>query len=94
MWRTIFQWYVEAEVFEDVNEVHRGERSIEESEHRLKSFTLRAMQDQRKLKNRDALETFLELNLVILNAKKVCANFTLARIGLPNAISIAPICKC
>lgn len=70
--------YTEAEVFENVAEVQRGERSVEESEHRLKLFAERVTQwglgDQRKLKkmkSRNALETFLELNLFILNIKKV-----------------------
>lgn len=51
---------------------------MEESENRLKLFaervTQRGLGDGRKLKlktSRDALETFLELNLFILNIKKV-----------------------
>lgn len=78
-WREIFQLYVEAEVFENVQEVRRGERSVEECEHRLKLFaervTQRGLGDQRmlkKMKSRDALEAFLELNVFILNIKKVC----------------------
>ncbi|KAG6878457.1 hypothetical protein C0993_006297 [Termitomyces sp. T159_Od127] len=76
-WREIFQLYVEAEVFESVHELDRGERSVEESEKRLKQFaervTIRGLGDQRKLKSktsREALETFLELNVFILNIKK------------------------
>jgi hypothetical protein len=69
---------VEAEVFESVSEASRGERSVDESEHRLKLFaervTQRGLGDGRKLKlkqSRAALETFLELNVFILNIKKV-----------------------
>ncbi|KAJ7661251.1 SPX domain-containing protein [Mycena rosella] len=76
-WREIFQLYVEAEVFESVSERTRGARSIEESETRLKQFaervTTRGLGDGRKLKlpqSRKALESFLELNLFILNVKK------------------------
>ncbi|KAG6866165.1 hypothetical protein C0991_008119 [Blastosporella zonata] len=76
-WREIFQLYIEAEVFESVHELDRGERSVEESEKRLKLFaervTSRGLGDDRKLKtkqSREALETFLELNLFILNIKK------------------------
>ncbi|KAJ7139076.1 SPX domain-containing protein [Mycena epipterygia] len=76
-WREIFQLYVEAEVFESVSERNRGERTIEESETRLKQFaervTTRGLGDGRKLKlqqSRKALESFLELNLFILNVKK------------------------
>lgn len=78
-WREIFQLYVEAEVFESVSEASRGEWSVEESEQRLKLFaervTRRGLGDGRHLKmkhSRAALETFLELNLFILNIKKVC----------------------
>ncbi|KAG5653773.1 hypothetical protein H0H81_010614 [Sphagnurus paluster] len=76
-WREIFQLYIEAEVFESVHELDRGERSLEESETRLKLFaeriSARGLGDERKLKNkasREALETFLELNIFILNIKK------------------------
>ncbi|TFK37062.1 SPX domain-containing protein [Crucibulum laeve] len=74
-WREIFQLYVEAEVFESVGEATRGERTIEESEKRLQQFaervTTRGLQRKWKLKqSRDALETFLQLNMFILNIKK------------------------
>ncbi|KAJ6551658.1 hypothetical protein B0H19DRAFT_175761 [Mycena capillaripes] len=76
-WREIFQLYVESEIFESVSERNRGERTIEESETRLKLFaervTIRGLGDGRKLKlpqSRKALESFLQLNLFILNVKK------------------------
>ncbi|KAF9007547.1 hypothetical protein BDQ17DRAFT_221387 [Cyathus striatus] len=76
-WREIFQLYVETEVFESVSEATRGERTVEDSEERLKKFADRVAQrglgDKRKLKlaqSRRALEGFLELNLFILNVKK------------------------
>ncbi|KAJ7049489.1 SPX domain-containing protein [Mycena amicta] len=76
-WREIFQLYVEAEIFESVSERHRGERTVEDAEERLKLFvervTARALGDGRKLKlpqSRAALQSFLQLNLFILNVKK------------------------
>ncbi|KAJ6447875.1 hypothetical protein C8R45DRAFT_850636 [Mycena sanguinolenta] len=76
-WREIFQIYVETEIFESVNELHPGERTIEEAETRLKQFaervTARGLGDSRQLKlpqSRKALQSFLELNLFILNVKK------------------------
>jgi hypothetical protein len=77
-WREIFQLYIEAEVFENASEVNRGERTVEEVEQRLKLFaervTRRGLGDERELKlrqSRTALETFLELNMFILDVKKV-----------------------
>jgi hypothetical protein len=77
-WREIFQIYLEAEVFEAVGERTRGERTVEESEKRLQQFAERVTQnglgDKRKFKLKqsiEALETFLSLNLFILNVKKV-----------------------
>ncbi|KAF8955392.1 SPX domain-containing protein [Flammula alnicola] len=76
-WREIFQIYVETEVFESVEEATRGERTVEESEKRLQQFAERVTQhglgDRRKFKLKqsiEALETFLSLNLFILNIKK------------------------
>ncbi|KAF9527206.1 SPX domain-containing protein [Crepidotus variabilis] len=76
-WREIFQLYVESEVFESVSETHHGECSIEESEKRLQQFaqrvTTRGLGDGREFKLKqsiDALQTFLDLNLFILNIKK------------------------
>jgi hypothetical protein len=61
-----------------VNERNRGERSVEESETRLKQFveraTARGLDDAHKFKlpqSRQALQSFLKLNLFILNVKKV-----------------------
>ncbi|KAF9443837.1 hypothetical protein P691DRAFT_678684 [Macrolepiota fuliginosa MF-IS2] len=80
-WREIFQLYMEAEVFESVHEQYRGERSAEESERRLQLFTEQttqrglAAQGQFKLKeSQSALETFLQLNVFILNIKFRLAN--------------------
>ncbi|EJD02279.1 uncharacterized protein FOMMEDRAFT_168777 [Fomitiporia mediterranea MF3/22] len=76
-WREIFQLYVEAEIFESVHEQDRGERSIAETERRLAFFaeqvTTRGLSDRRKLKykeSRDALESFLQLNVFLVNLKK------------------------
>ncbi|KAJ7698869.1 SPX domain-containing protein [Mycena metata] len=74
-WREIFQLYVEAEIFESVG--YRREHGIEESEKRMKQFaervTDRGLGGGRQLKlpqSRKALESFLQLNLFILNVKK------------------------
>ncbi|KAJ7275743.1 hypothetical protein C8J57DRAFT_1311579 [Mycena rebaudengoi] len=80
--REIFQLYLEAEVFESVSERDRGERTIEDSENRLTLFAervaARGLGDRRKLKllrSRQALESFLQLNVFILSVKKFeCAN--------------------
>ncbi|EGN97125.1 hypothetical protein SERLA73DRAFT_110234 [Serpula lacrymans var. lacrymans S7.3] len=76
-WREIFQLYVEAEVFEGIGEINRGERTVEESEKRLRLFSERVSQrgldSKQKLKlkqSRDALGTFLKLNFFILDLKK------------------------
>lgn len=82
-WREIFQLYVEAEVFESLSERNRGERSVEDSEERMALFaervTGRGFRDARKLKSKEskkALETFLELNVLVLNLKKVRGFFS------------------
>jgi hypothetical protein len=69
---------VESEVFEHIGEYHRRERSLEESEERLKRFveqaTKRGLADRGKFKlkqSRVALQQFIEMNLFILNIKKV-----------------------
>ncbi|THU89964.1 hypothetical protein K435DRAFT_781386 [Dendrothele bispora CBS 962.96] len=76
-WREIFQLYIDAEVFQSFAESHPGQQSTEESERRLQLFAARVSErglgDRRKLKmkqSRDALETFLGLNMLILNIKK------------------------
>jgi hypothetical protein len=78
-WREIFQLYIEAEVFESIAEASRGQRTVADSEARLQRFAervaLRGLGTGRKLKleqSRRALETFLQLNVFILNVKKVC----------------------
>ncbi|KAH8116989.1 SPX domain-containing protein [Phellopilus nigrolimitatus] len=76
-WREIFQLYVESEVFEGMSERDRGERDIMETERRLALFaervTGRGLGDSRKLRlkeSRNALETFLKLNVLVVNLKK------------------------
>ncbi|KAL1751930.1 SPX domain-containing protein [Schizophyllum commune] len=77
-WRSIFQLYVEAEIFESQGERNRGERDIQKAEERLKLFAdqiaKQGLADPSKLKltqSREALQRFLELNSVILNVKKL-----------------------
>lgn len=77
-WREIFQLYLETEIFESLGEKTRGERSVEESEKRLQFFIeqlgRRGLLESRAFKMEDsakALAIFLNLNLFILNIKKV-----------------------
>ena len=75
-WRSIFQLYAEAEVFESVHELDRGERSVEESETRLSAFVDRVTRQELTTRwkfeqSKGALGTFLDLNMYILNVKKV-----------------------
>ncbi|TDL24707.1 hypothetical protein BD410DRAFT_785400 [Rickenella mellea] len=76
-WREIFQLYVETEIFESMSERSRGERNIEDSEKRLALFIERlrgrGLKESPSLKtkeSREALETFFQLNMLILNLKK------------------------
>ncbi|KAI0258543.1 hypothetical protein BC834DRAFT_980881 [Gloeopeniophorella convolvens] len=77
-WREIFQIYVESEIFESVTESARGERSVEDSEVRLTAFvdrvTSRGLGSRRTLKMKGshvALKSFLSLNVLLLNLKKL-----------------------
>ncbi|KAH7890362.1 hypothetical protein F5I97DRAFT_1933704 [Phlebopus sp. FC_14] len=73
-WREIFQLYIEAEIFEGVGELDRGDRTVEESENRLRLFENRIQDKKAVLKltgSRDALDVFLKVNLFILNVKKL-----------------------
>ncbi|KIY63422.1 hypothetical protein CYLTODRAFT_382302 [Cylindrobasidium torrendii FP15055 ss-10] len=73
-WREIFQLYVEAEVFESMQEQSRGEWDMEETEQRLTKFaervTTRGLTALKFPESRAALNSFLELNIFILNIKK------------------------
>jgi hypothetical protein len=78
-WREIFQLYVESEIFESLSERTHGERSVEDAEARLKAFSdrvaSRGLGDRRTLKAKDsrvALDSFLRLNILLLNIKKAC----------------------
>ncbi|KAJ3716221.1 hypothetical protein C8R42DRAFT_725411 [Lentinula raphanica] len=77
-WREIFRLYVESEVFESSNEAYPGELSIKESEKPSKLFAehviLRGLGNKRKLKlkqSHEALESFLSLNMFVLNVMKL-----------------------
>lgn len=72
-WREIFQMYVEAEIFESVGERTRGERSVEETETRMKRFEGRMQEKRRMLTlagSKDALDVFMRMNVFILDLKK------------------------
>ncbi|KAJ7792377.1 hypothetical protein B0H14DRAFT_2931218, partial [Mycena olivaceomarginata] len=75
--RKIFQLYVEAECFESVNEQTRGERTIEETEDAAEAVCgtgdgqrARRWAQLKLPQSRKALESFLQLNIFILNVKK------------------------
>jgi hypothetical protein len=72
-WRDIFTQYIESEVFESTAELDRGDRSYEESEARLQTFTRRIGASGIKLSKsgQGTLERFLQLNVYLLNVKKV-----------------------
>ncbi|OAX41840.1 hypothetical protein K503DRAFT_734845 [Rhizopogon vinicolor AM-OR11-026] len=72
-WREIFQMYLEGDIFESVGEKNRGERSIEESESRMKRFQERTLEKRSKLKlpgSKDALDVFMQMNFFILDLKR------------------------
>lgn len=72
-WREIFQMYVESEIFESVGERARGERSVEETETRMKQFEKRMQEKRNKLKlagSKDALDVFMRMNFFILDLKR------------------------
>ncbi|KAF8838305.1 hypothetical protein BDN67DRAFT_1013182 [Paxillus ammoniavirescens] len=73
-WREVFQLYVEAEVFEGIGEVNRGERSVDEAEKRLQAFERRIKEKKGSLRlsgSTEALDLFMTLNLFILDVKKL-----------------------
>ena len=77
-WREFFRLYVEAEIFENVNELHHGERSVEDAERRLLRFlgmvhksNVHVGKGLRRNDNNEDIETFIQLNTLILNLKKV-----------------------
>lgn len=77
-WREIFQLYVEAEIFQGLGERDRGDRTVEEAEERLTIFVDRlrkaGLGDGNRLtlkESKAALQNFLQMNLFLLNIKKV-----------------------
>lgn len=76
-WRSIFQLWVESEIFESVSERHHGEVDATEAEKRLKRFAdeviergLDSKRAMRIVDGRDALNRFYGLNVLILDLKK------------------------
>lgn len=73
-WREIFQMYVEGEIFESVGERTRGERSVEETETRMKRFEELMQEQGSKFKfpgSKDALDIFMRMNFFILDLKRL-----------------------
>lgn len=84
-WRQIFQLYVESDIFQGHQERFRGERDVQDAEARLTAFSERLHERlssgafKLKLKqSRVALKTFLELNTLILDLRKVLSCFCVA----------------
>lgn len=71
----MFQFYIEAEVFESTQERNRGERTIEDSEARLARFAHRVGNGGFAFKlnaSQEGLQRLLEFNVRLMNIKKVC----------------------
>ena len=75
LWRRLLDLYVDAEVFESVAEINRGERSPEDAEIHMAKFLERVEKDGvlhgRSKKAHLEVETFFRLNNTILDLKKV-----------------------
>lgn len=76
-WRSIFQLWVESEIFESLSERHHGEVEVAEAEKRLKRFAdeviergLDSKRAMRIVDSKDALHRFYALNVLILDLKK------------------------
>ncbi|KAG8934153.1 hypothetical protein FRC01_004793 [Tulasnella sp. 417] len=76
-WRSIFQLWVESEIFESLSERHHGEVEATEAEKRLKRFAdeviergLDSKRAMRIVDSKDALHRFYALNVLILDLKK------------------------
>lgn len=88
-WRDIFTTYMELEIFESSAERDRGDRSTDESEKRLGKFAQQIGARGMKLSkdNRAAFERFLELNVLILNLRKVGYLPSMTRVKTTNDFS-------
>lgn len=76
-WRSIFQLWVESEIFESHSESTRGERSIDEVERRLTRFADGVVKlgfgdkwSMKRKESRNVLERFLRVNIFLLDLKK------------------------
>lgn len=95
-WREIFQMYMDAEIFQSSGERDRGDRSVEETEKRLNMFVERLNQanlgDGKRLmlkESKGAAQDFLQMNLFLLDIKKVSIRLiTFRNLGHINIISI------
>ncbi|KAG8849324.1 hypothetical protein FRB96_000860 [Tulasnella sp. 330] len=76
-WRTIFQLWVDTEIFESLAESSKGELPVHESDERLRRFmdgiVRRGYTDRRHMRissSREALDRFCALNVLLLDLKK------------------------
>lgn len=70
--------WVDAQIFESSTERDRGERTVEDTEKRLTEFANSVVEQRlgddrtlRRKESRDALERFLQMNVLMLDLKKV-----------------------
>ncbi|KAG9036591.1 hypothetical protein FRB95_008425 [Tulasnella sp. JGI-2019a] len=88
-WRSIFQLWVDTEIFESLSERDKGELPVQESEDRLRKFTdlvvRKGYADRKHMKvvsSREAFDKFCALNILLLDVKKVHTANSRARILL------------
>lgn len=75
IWREIFSLWVEAQIFESERERDRGERTVEDTEAKLDWFVDQVAKRglAKKMRNkasRNALDTFIKLNVELLDMKR------------------------
>lgn len=99
LWREFFQLYLEAEIFESVDERTRGERSIEDAETRLLRFLDKVHESDifhgRNLKRKDSqrdIEAFIQLTTFILDLKKVISLLKSSYTWCPLTRASVPSC--
>jgi hypothetical protein len=79
LWRQLLGLYIDAEVFDSVAERNRGERPVEEAQIRMAKF-LESVEKSGVLQGKSKkahleVATFLRLNTIILDLKKVSFRF-------------------
>jgi hypothetical protein len=98
-WREIFQLYLDTAIFQGLGERDRGERSVEDAEERLTKFFSRLNQvglsNGKRLtlkESKTALQGFLQLNMFLLNIKKVRRALVRCSLSFPTPVTDA-VCQ-